>query len=193
MPVSLLLSQFLPLSAIKLGRFVTSVDEPHRDYHDPNDSPSFKIVEKVETHYDSIDSLADHHSFASELTSLLSTSFSKRHKSSIRIATNQVKTYYLDNNGEWFRNTVQLEDVRRWIERTIDEGEDIYVVVGYHTIMDARVAAQARGQVTSDGKLVMPISAALAATGVVVPIGTLADPGLTGSVSWIRPQRVSPS
>ena len=53
--------------------------------------------------------------------------------------------------------------------------------VGYHTIMDARVAAQAGGQITSGGKLVMPISAALAATGVVVPIGNLADPGLAAS------------
>jgi hypothetical protein len=57
----------------------------------------------------------------------------------------------------------------------VDEGEDIYVVVGYHTIIDARVAAHV-GQLVSGGKLVMPVSAVLAATGV-----KLADPGLASS------------
>lgn len=99
MLASLLLSQFLPLPAIKLRRFVNSVDEPHRDYHDLNDGSSFKVVKKVESHYDSIDSLADYRTFTSELASLLSASFSKRHKTSIRITTNQVKTYYLNNYG----------------------------------------------------------------------------------------------
>ena len=113
MPSSLLLSQFLPQSAVKLGRLVTNVDEPHRLYHDPNDSSSFKVVKKVESHYDSIDSLAGYCTFASELTSLLSAIFLKCHITSIQIIMNQVKTYYLDNYGEWFRNAVQPEDVRR--------------------------------------------------------------------------------
>jgi len=185
MPVSILLAQlFLPQSAVKLGRFVTNVNEPHRDYHDPNTSRNFSIVEKVETDYDGVDTLTNHRNFASELTSFLSSSFSRRAKTSIRITTNQVKTYYLDNNGQWFRNTVQSEDVRMWIERTIDEGEDIYIVVGYHTILDARITEQSGEQTDSSGKVVLPISAAMAAmaaTGVVVPFGNIADPGLAGA------------
>jgi hypothetical protein len=182
MPVSILLTQlFLPQSAVKLGRFVTNVNEPHRDYHDPNTSRNFSIIEKVETDYDGVDTLTNHRNFASELTSFLSSSFSRHAKTSIRIATNQVKTYYLDNNGQWFRNTVQSEDVRMWIEQTIDEGEDIYVVVGYHTILDARITEQSREQRDSGGKVVLPISAAMVATGVVVPFGNIADPGLAGA------------
>lgn len=189
MPVSLLLSQFLPQSAVKLGRFVTSVDEPHQRYYDPSRISSFQTVEKVESHYDSIDSLAGYRTLASELTSLLSATYSKRHNTSIRITTNQVKTYYLDNYGEWFRNAMQSEDVRRWIERTVDEGEDIYFVIGYHTIIDARVAAHTGGQLVSGGKLAMPVSAALAATGIVVPIGKLADPGLASSGGRMEDQQ----
>jgi hypothetical protein len=83
------------------------------------------------------------------------------HKTSIRITTDRVKTYYLDNNGECFRNAVQSEAVRRWVERTIDEGEDIYFVVGYRTIVDARVAAHIGGQVELGGKLVMPVSGSI--------------------------------
>ena len=67
------------------------------------------------------------------------------------------------------------------MERTIDEGEDIYVVVGYHTIQDAHIVEQSGGQSISGGNLVLPISAALVAAGVVLPYGNLADPGLSGS------------
>jgi hypothetical protein len=37
------------------------------------------------------------------------------------------------------------------------------------------------GQSISGGKLVLPISAAMIVTGVVIPYGDLADPGLAGS------------
>jgi hypothetical protein len=182
MRVSVLLPQFfLPQSAIKLGRFITNIDEPHRDYHDPSPAKGSNIIEKVETHYDSTDTLGAHRNFVSELTSFLSSSISSRTKASIRITANLVKTYYLDNNGQWFRDAVRSEDVRKWIERTIDEGEDIYVVVGYHTVLDACIVEQSREQKGLDGKVVMPISTALATSGVVVPFGDLADPGLAGS------------
>jgi hypothetical protein len=186
MPVSILAQLFLPQSAVKLGRFVTNVNEPHRDYYDSNTSRNFSIVEKVEMEmdYDGVDTLTNHRNFAFELTSFLSSSFSRRAKTSIRITTGQVKTYYLDNNGQWFRNTVQSEDVRMWIERTIDEGEDIYVVVGYHTILDAHIAEQSGEQRDFGGKVVLPTSAAMAAmaaAGVVVPFGNIADHGLAGA------------
>ncbi len=71
----------------------------------------------------------------------------------------------------------------------MDEGEDTYFVVGYRTIIDARVAAHTGGQLVSGGKLVMPVSAALAATGVVVPIGNLADPGLASSGGRMEDQQ----
>jgi hypothetical protein len=182
MCASVLLPQFfLPQSAIKLGRFITNIDEPHRDYHDPSPCKGFSIIEKIETHYDSINTHGGHRNFASDLTAFLSSSISRRTKASIRITTNQVKTYYLDNNGQWFRDAIRSEDVRKWIERTIDEGEDIYVVVGYHTALDARIAQQSREQEGLDGKLVIPLSSVLATSGVVVPFGDLADPGLAGS------------
>jgi hypothetical protein len=106
MRVSVLLPQFfLPQSAIKLGAFVTNIDEPHRDYHDPSPCKDFRVIEKIETHYDGTDTLGGHRNFGSELTAFLSSSISSRTKASIRITANLVKTYYLDNNGEWLYMT----------------------------------------------------------------------------------------
>jgi hypothetical protein len=182
MRVSVLLPQFfLPPSAIKLGRFVTNIDEPYRDYLDPGTDQSFNIIEKVATQYDGADSLGAQRKFGSDLTAFLSSSVSSRTSASIHITTEQVKTYYLDNSGQWFRDIVRSEDVRKWIERTVDEGEDIYVVVGYHTILDARIAEQSREQKLLNGSLAVPVSSVLLASGVVVPFGNLADPRLAGS------------
>jgi hypothetical protein len=190
MPASVLLPQFfLPQSAVKLGRFVTNVDEPHRHYHDPSPRSDFNVVEKVATNYDIIDTLADSHNFASELTSFLAISISSRTKTAIRITTQQVKTYYLDNNGQWFRDAVQSEDVRKWIERILDEGEEIYVVVGYHTILDAHITEQSDEERRFGGKLEVPISTALAATGVVAPLGSLIDPSLANSHARTKEQQ----
>ncbi|KAJ5662985.1 hypothetical protein N7507_003716 [Penicillium longicatenatum] len=182
MRVSVLLPQFfLPPSAIKLGRFVTNIDEPYRDYFDAQAEKNFRVIEKIATQYDGANSLRAQRKFGSELTAFLSSSVSSRTNASIHVNTEQVKTYYLDNNGQWFRDIVKSEDVRKWIERTIDEGEDIYVVVGYHTVLDARIVEQSREQKLLDGNLAVPVSSALLASGVVVPFGDLADPKLAGS------------
>lgn len=179
---SVLLPQFLlPPSAIQLGRFVTNVDEPHRDYLDPKPIKDFRVIEKVAKQYDSADSLIAQHKFVSDLTAFLSSTASRRTNASIHINTKEVKTYYLDNNGQWFREIVKSEDVRKWIERVIDEGEDIYVVVGYHTILDAHIAEQSREQKLLNGNVALPVSSALLASGAIVPFGDLADPRLAGS------------
>jgi hypothetical protein len=181
MPRSILLSQFfLPLSAVSLGRFIINFDDPHQDFHDPLCNTTPDITEKIQTQYDSIHHSVNQQKVVSQFTTFLSSSFSKRLKASIRITANQAKTYYLNNAGQWFRDAVQSRETREWIERTIDEGEDIYVIVAYHTLLDARIIEQLGGQSTAGGNLAIPVSTALTAFGVVVPFSNVADPGLGG-------------
>jgi hypothetical protein len=66
----------------------------------------------------------------------------------------------------------------------MDEGEDIYVMTGYHTVLDAHIIEQLGEARGFGGKLVIPLSTALAATGVVVPFGDLTDPRLAGISNW---------
>jgi hypothetical protein len=181
MSPSILLPQFfLPLSAVSLGRFVISLDNSNQDFHDPLRNSGFEVAERVQTQYDSIRHSIKHRNVASQLTTFLSSSFSKRLKASIRITADQAKTYYLNNAGKWFRDAVQSKETQKWIERTIDEGEEIYVVVAYHTLFDARIIEQLGGQSAASGNLAIPVSTALTASGVVVPFTNIADPGLGG-------------
>jgi hypothetical protein len=181
MSKSALLSQFfLPLSAVSLGRFVTSYEEPHQDYHDPMDKIHANTIEKVHIQYESSYRNIIDRNLTSHLTSFLSSSFSKRLSASIHVRADQAKTYHLNNPGEWFRDAVQLQETRKWIEKIIDEGEDIYIVVAYHTLQDAQITENIGTQSSVSGNAVIPVSKVLATIDVVVPLGNLVDPGLKG-------------
>ncbi|KAI9775072.1 MAG: hypothetical protein M1839_001464 [Geoglossum umbratile] len=172
----ILLSQFfLPLSAVSLGRFVISLDDPYQDFHNPLCNSGPEVTERVQTQYDSIRHSIKHQNVASQLTTFLSSSFSKRLKASVWITADRAKTYYLNNAGQWFRDAVQSKETQKWIEGTIDEGEDIYVVVAYHTLFDARIIEQLGGQSAASGNLAIPVSTVLTASGVVVPFTNIAD------------------
>lgn len=187
---SALLSQFfLPLSAVSLGRFVTSFEEPHQDYHDPMDKVHADTIEKVQIQYESSYRNITDRNLTSHFTSFLSSSFSKRLSASIHLKAIQAKTYHLNNPGQWFRNAVQFQETRKWIEKIIDEGEDIYVVVAYHTLQDAQITENIGTQSSVGGNATIPVSTALAASGVVIPFGNLVDPGLEGSRGGAEDER----
>ncbi|KAB8221469.1 hypothetical protein BDV33DRAFT_202468 [Aspergillus novoparasiticus] len=126
---------FLPPTSVKIGRFL---------FRTP-------VIEKVQTRYSGGEALRNTNTFASDLTALLSTWISTRTAAAIQTSTSQVKTYYLDNSEQWFRDAIQQKEVRKWMERVINEGEPIYLVVG------------------------------LSASDVVVPLGGLVDPSVGGS------------
>ncbi|KAE8168055.1 hypothetical protein BDV40DRAFT_252309 [Aspergillus tamarii] len=166
---------FLPPTSVKLGRFLCNIDCPHQDYHDPALQSEPPVIEKVQTQYSGSEALSNTNMFASDLTALLSTWISTRTAVTIHTSTSQVKTYFLDNSEQWFRDAVQQEEARKWMEQVIDEGESIYLVVGYHTVLDARIGMRRSEGKEIGGQLTAPLSAGLLASGVVVPLGGLTD------------------
>ncbi|KAE8316646.1 hypothetical protein BDV41DRAFT_527746 [Aspergillus transmontanensis] len=130
---------FLPPTSVKIGCLLCNIDCPHQDYHDPALQSEPSVIEKVQIQYFGSETLSNTNTFASDLTALLSIWISTCTAAAIHISISQVKTYYLDNSEQWFRDAVQQEEVRKWMERVIDEGESIYLVVGYYTVLDARI------------------------------------------------------
>ncbi|KAL8635002.1 MAG: hypothetical protein Q9228_007465 [Teloschistes exilis] len=178
---SALVSQFfLPLEAVSLGRFVASFEEPHQKYHDPMDKVHTDTMEKVQIQYESSNRNIIDRNSTSHLASFLSSSFSKRLSASVYVEAGQAKTYHLNNPGQWFDSAVQLQETRKWIEKTIDEGEDIYLIVAYQTLQDARITEYIGTQSSMGGNAVIPVSTALAASGIAVPFSSLVDPELEG-------------
>ncbi|PYH90237.1 hypothetical protein BO71DRAFT_452914 [Aspergillus ellipticus CBS 707.79] len=176
MSLSIFLSQlFSPHPVIKLGRFVTNVDEPHRDYHDP-----------PRTNYVSIDTLEGHHDIAHRLTAFLSSSISSQKQASLRITARKLKTCYVDNYKKCFTDAMQSDDVRGWLESMIKNGEDIYFVTGYHAGLDASIVEETDEQRNLLARLEMPVENALPVTGAAVPFGDAVNPQIAISRGHAR-------
>ena len=174
----LLPQTFLPLDSIRIGRLVLSVDEPQSNYLDIVGDP--EIIIKQHENYTGQATSATDKSFASALTSLISTSRTRQKSSFTRITTTLVKTYQMTNSGTWFKRLLQVQETRKWIEQAYREVNDIYLVVGYHTMLDAQVIDGGATINEIDGSVEVPLGAALAAQGLVIPLGGVIDPKVAG-------------
>jgi hypothetical protein len=173
---------FLPLSSIKLGRLVKSVDFPTHSYHDPPYSQAPGGTPTVRGQYERVLQNERSAGFVSKLTSLMSSGFSKRANQRVRIETNAVRTYTLDNSEAWFIEATGFEETRKWIERAIG-GDGIYLVVGFHTVTDARIMHESLKAHQLSGQVTLPVGLSLAAVGAVAPLGTIVDPSVGGNQS----------
>lgn len=171
---------FLPFESIKLGRFTVSIKQPHQEYHDPSCASAPEAIIALRNDYGGLHHSALNTGFTTALTSLLSSGISKRAKTSIRIATDQVKTYTLGNSGKWFTEAMSLEETRKWVERAIDQDDDIYLVIGFHTITNARIVQESIQGREVGGQINLPIGLSLATVGAIAPLGNIVDPRVAG-------------
>jgi hypothetical protein len=178
MMTSILLPQLLPLDSVKLGRFVTRFDQPHQNYHDPpSQHPPHDHVFVVAA-YTGEHQTTGHSAFGTTLTSLMSASYSKRAGAKFCVATDCLKTHALDNSDSWFDDVTSLSGTRSWIERAIDRGEDTYLIVGFHTITNAKISNESIVGNSMSVEMNLPAALSLAAAGIVLPLATPLDPGV---------------
>jgi hypothetical protein len=107
---------------------------------------------------------------------LLSAGFSKRAKLRVRVETNLVRTYALQNSTQWFEKAASSEETRRWFERAIDQGDDVYFIVGFHPVTVAQIIYEFAEGSGRTGRLGLPVSLALNAAGVIALLGDLVYP-----------------
>ncbi|KAK3934864.1 hypothetical protein QBC46DRAFT_358676 [Diplogelasinospora grovesii] len=91
----------------------------------------------------------------------MSAGFSRRAKTQVKVIADRVKTYTLDNSDEW--------------------GYDIYMIVGYHTVTDARIAHELVHESDTGGQIKAPVGLSLAAVGAIAPLGAIVDPSVGGN------------
>lgn len=141
---SIILPQFfLPPSSVKLGRFITSIESPSDGYHDPeltgSSSSPFVSILTVKQDHTRNDSRSVSHYPSSSLTRILSANLSRGVKTPVTVTAGKVTTSTLPDSEAWFRESTTLRSTRTWIERQIDQGHKIYLIVGLHVIDNARI------------------------------------------------------
>jgi hypothetical protein len=167
-------SLLLPFEALKLGRLVTSIDQPLEGYHErPYATPPTPIA--IEFGYTKHDQQSSTGEFGSSITSLFSAAFSKRAINQIRIKPRYFKAYTLDNSDACFDEAVSHEVTRKWVERSAIRGRKIYMIVGICTLTDTQFIQTSSSDQRSQGRATAPVSLSLAAASGVVPLTDLVD------------------
>lgn len=169
---------FLPLESIQLGRLVLNVDEPQQDYFDPPCDQEPEVIITHQTGYSGTHQTTADRNLTAVLIGLVSASRNRRNRTFTEVESDRATTYRLGNSGLWFKNAVKADATRKWIEQAMDDGDSIYMVVGYHTLMDARVVEGIAGVSGNNVQIGVPPSVAI--TGAPAPIGHIANPGIVG-------------
>lgn len=167
---------FLPLESIQLGRLVLNVDEPQQDYFDPPCDQEPEVIVTHQTGYSGTQQTAADRNLTAVLTYLVSASRRRRSRTFTEVTSDRATTYRLGNSGLWFKNAVKADATRNWIEQAMDDGDSIYMVVGYHTLMDARIVEGVATTSATIAQIQVPLS--IATTDVPAPIGHIANPGI---------------
>jgi hypothetical protein len=110
----------------------------------------------------------------------MSAGFSKRTKTKLHIIADRVMTSALDNSDGWFEEATRLPATRGWIEQQIDQGNDIYMIVGFRSVTNARIIQESSFGTAAKGHIQLPAALSLAAAGVIVPLGDIMDPSVGG-------------
>ncbi|KAH7174205.1 uncharacterized protein B0J16DRAFT_348285 [Fusarium flagelliforme] len=180
MPLNFIPPQlFLPQNSVKLGRFITNIDHPHQNYHDPsaNQTPG-TLTSPLEalSGYTCKENSAG---FSSVLSNSLSPALSEQLEARVKIKGQRVNTYVLDNPEEWFNQAMAALGTQTWIERQIDNDNRIFMIVGFSTITNARIThVIGRGPSTSGQVEIPDISTAVA--GLPIPFIESIEPSVGG-------------
>jgi tetratricopeptide (TPR) repeat protein len=172
-------SLLLPLGTFRLGRFLTSIDQPLEGYHQPPfATPPTEIVSELD--YAEHDQQSSRANFGASMTSLFSAAFSKRAANQVRVEPRCFKAYALDNSEAHFDRAIAFPETKRWIENAAIRRRKIYMVIGFYTMTDTRFVQKSAREQGTQGRATAPVSLSLAAAGAVVPFAGLVDPSVQG-------------
>jgi len=188
MPLNFIPPQlFLPQNSVKLGRFITNIDHPHQNYHDPPDNQTPGTLTSPFDALSGYTCKENSAGFSSVLSNALSPDLSEQLKARVKIKGERVNTYVLDNPEEWFNQAIAAHGTQTWIERQIDNDNRIFMIVGFTMITNARIThAIGRGYSTSGRVEIPDISTAV--TSLPIPFVEGIEPSVGGD--WNRSQNM---
>lgn len=167
---ALLQKSLLPFESVKLGRFVLNALNPLQAYHDPSETPPESAPNRWEN-FEKVMSLSKNSSLRSRLTALLSLSYENKDANTMTLKAVQATTYRLPNSNEWFKKACAQLETRQWLESMIEESEDMYLVIGLHTLTNVQVTQKtvSKGKTGGGAEISgLPAGVALAPVGGIL-------------------------
>ena len=153
----------LPLrsaASVQLGRRVLDVKDPQGGYYDlpepvvtlpPRDS---KFLNET---FDDQKGVA----FGRYLIKLFAASHSSSSGIDIEMESSRCRTYQMDNSSKWYRKACKDEKTREWLNEQIDYGSDVFLLVDYQTLFNAKVIVKKDTNRQTQGTDEVPVTDAV--------------------------------
>jgi hypothetical protein len=168
----------LPLEAASLGRLILNPEHPHQDFLDPASLPSKPSPDIIHSDFVNFSGVAKSSRSAdleAKLTKFASIFFEKGDKSVERLLACKATEYIVLNSTTWYKKLCAEDSVRLWLETAFVQGDKVYLITGYRTLVEANLQQQKGGNMRAGGNVTIPVG-----EGLGVPSGAL-DLGVSGS------------
>jgi len=162
--LSVFMNGYLDPAQVALGRLVLDMKDPGQNFC------RFGELELQEgdvskSQFQDLKSLAKAESssgFKLALSKVLQLFASKSRTTVDDISSKTAMRHQLLNVNEKFETMFQEDDVKKWLEKVVLTGSDIYLVVGLHTLQDASISLDRLASKDIGGKAQAPVTEALA-------------------------------
>lgn len=165
---SVVQNALLPLESLQLGRLVLNIESPQQDFRDPPiDPPKSTVTSQL--NFEEIQSSTKALKLRVRLAQLLSSSYGIQYANQIDLSAACARTHLLCNSRTWFSAACCVVEIREWLERAIEDGYNVYLVAGFHTVIDGRFSEAVVSSETAHGGISIQIGALTGGT-ISVPV-----------------------
>lgn len=183
---TLLQSQLLPVESVSLARFVIDIASPQRRFHDPIlDHPPQSIHH---TQRDIQEHAQQYRNAKARgrLTELLKIFRGIEGNAEAHIHATASISHELYQWDAVFKDACSLQATRKWIEGALEDGQDIYFVVGFRSFVDPIASESISKLSVRGGGVQIPASEIVQANIPGFTLGGVLDPGVDASTTAAR-------
>jgi len=150
----------IPSKDVRIGRLVLNARQPHLDFLDPPDIDKVLVTDAPQKNFNEIIFQESATNIKAVVSKIASGRFGKADNDNFRVSTLKAHAYRMQNSGPWFDNLIDADGpVRRYLEEEmIQRGKNVYLVVGYATITDAKVSEQRKRALEIGGAFQVPVT-----------------------------------
>ncbi|KAK6544788.1 hypothetical protein TWF694_001471 [Orbilia ellipsospora] len=161
-------------SVISLGRMIVDIKSPQRRFHDPFPERYLPSTVQKERNIRETSQRMKGSKAGARLTELISLFAAKTKLEDIHVESITAVTYILCQWDDIFREACASHATRKWLEGTIEDGKDVFFIVGFKMLLDPRIEEKATKSKKNELELQLPVNAAMSIAGVN-PLGFLLD------------------
>ncbi|KAI7246755.1 hypothetical protein KC343_g6754 [Hortaea werneckii] len=170
----------LTTHTVRIGRWAPNVSYPHHDYLDPASETATLVHITRQEQFRHIYEQENGGGMNLSGTVLASGSYNERESSRNEICTEFSEIHQLDNPEAWFVSAIQRPENQTWIEEALKTYGEVYMIIGYQLVRDARVQGQNVHNKGSSFTVQAPGTAAVAAATGIPLLGDALDPSAGG-------------